>query len=44
MPLSSDQDSVNMLLGVGYMVEAHEMPSGAIEAGPVLQSRILVDR
>jgi hypothetical protein len=44
MPLSSDQDSVNMLLGVGYMMEAHEMPSGVSEPGPILQSRILVNR
>ena len=44
MPLSSDQHAVNMLLGVGYMIEADETPSAAIETGPVLQSRILVDR
>jgi hypothetical protein len=44
MPLSSDQSAVNMLLGVGYMVEAHETPSAAIETGPVLQSRILAGR
>ena len=37
-------ESVNMLLGVGYMMEAQEMPSGVSEPGPILQSRILVNR
>jgi hypothetical protein len=45
MPLSSDQSTVNIVLGIGYLIQAQEAPftplAAAIEVLPVSQSRIL---
>jgi hypothetical protein len=45
MPLSNDQQVVNMVLGIGYLIQAQEAPTTPLEAAiqvtPVSQSRIL---
>lgn len=45
MPLSDDQCMVNIVLGIGYLIQAQEAPftplEAAIEVMPVAQSRIL---
>jgi len=45
MPLSDDQSVVNIVLGIGYLIQAQEAPftplEAAIEIMPVSQSRIL---